>query len=361
MVLTRKRASHAKTVATQTEGLLNNVAVQVSGCRECLSLLLPGEDGKDATCVRCEQLDELLNLVVELREEVGRLRTIRECEREIDWWSDSLRERRRDCTTQTEGTMDPLSHCSQTGRDSLREDEEWQLVSSRRRRQPPSSRPTSVPLIPLCNRYETLKPEGEVTDDNVGALPPSLPKVRRSAPRLKTASSKKERRVVVVGDSLLRGTEGPICRPDPTRREVCCLPAARVRDISRKLPSLIHPSDYYPLLIVQAGSDEIPVRSLRIIKNDFRRLGKLVDGAGIQVVFASIPLVAGMNAEMTRKSHLINAWMRGWCKRKNFGFFDHGVVYSASGLRSADGNCLSPKGRRILAQELAGLVERALN
>lgn len=43
-------------------------------------------------CVRCEQVDELLSLVVELREEVERLRTIRECEREIDWWSDSLKD-----------------------------------------------------------------------------------------------------------------------------------------------------------------------------------------------------------------------------------------------------------------------------
>ena len=59
--------------------------------RECQSLLLPREDGKDATCVRCEQVDELLSLVVELREEVERLRTIRECEQEIDWWSDSER------------------------------------------------------------------------------------------------------------------------------------------------------------------------------------------------------------------------------------------------------------------------------
>ena len=32
------------------------------------------------------------------------------------------------------------------------------------------------------------------------------------------------------------------------------LPEAEVRDISRELPSMIHPSDYYPLLIVQAGS-----------------------------------------------------------------------------------------------------------
>ena len=35
-------------------------------------------------CVRCKQVDELLSLVVELREEVERLRTIGECEREID-------------------------------------------------------------------------------------------------------------------------------------------------------------------------------------------------------------------------------------------------------------------------------------
>ena len=101
MVLTRKRASRAKPVATQTEGLLQDVAVQVSGCQECLNLLLPGEDGKDATCVRCEQLDELLSLVVELREEVVRLRTIREseqerlrsikdCEIEIDGWCQAL-------------------------------------------------------------------------------------------------------------------------------------------------------------------------------------------------------------------------------------------------------------------------------
>ena len=53
-------------------------------------LLLLMEDGKDATCMRCEQVDELLSLVVKLREEVENLRTIRECEWEADWWSDSL-------------------------------------------------------------------------------------------------------------------------------------------------------------------------------------------------------------------------------------------------------------------------------
>ena len=101
---------------------------------------------------------------------------------------------------------------------------------------------------------------------------------------MKIASSRKERRVIVIADSLLRGIEGLIFQPDPTHREVCCLPGAQVRDISRKLPSLNCPFDYYLLLMVQAGSDEVTDRNLRTIKNDFRGLGRLVDEAGIQVV-----------------------------------------------------------------------------
>ena len=132
MVSTRQQACTKRTMVTQTEGLHRNVAVQVSGCRECQSLLLPREDGKDATCVRCKQVDELLSLVVELREEVERLRTIRECEREIDWWSDSLRERCRDCTPQT--VVDPLLCCSRAQRADSRGEEEWQQVPAWRHR-----------------------------------------------------------------------------------------------------------------------------------------------------------------------------------------------------------------------------------
>ena len=93
----------------------------------------------------------------------------------------------------------------------------------------------------------------------------------------------------------------------------------------------------------------------------FRGLGSLDDNAGIQVIFAGIPTVAGIDNAITRKTHRINTWLRGWCKCKNLRFFDHGVVYLASGLKSADGYHLSQRGKRILAQELAGLVERSLN
>lgn len=35
-----------------------------------------------------------------------------------------------------------------------------------------------------------------------------------------TSSTRKKRRVLVVGDSLVKGMEGPICRVDPHHREV---------------------------------------------------------------------------------------------------------------------------------------------
>ena len=99
------------------------------------------------------------------------------------------------------------------------------------------------------------------------------PKARQPTPRIATSFVKKERRVIVMGGSLLKGTEGPICRLDPTRREVCCLPGAGVRDIARKVTYLVWPTDYYPLLFFQAGNDEVARRSLRAIKRDFRALG----------------------------------------------------------------------------------------
>jgi len=167
--------------------------------------------------------------------------------------------------------------------------------------------------------------------------------------------------LLVWTHSLLKGMEGPICRLDPSHREVCCLPGARVRDVARKLPGLVQPSDYYPLLVMQVGGDEIMERSRKAIKRDFRALGRFVEGSGAQVVFSSIPSVAGKSTESGRRTHLINSWLRDWCRQWNFGFCDHGEVYMAPGLLATDGVQLSQRGKRILAHELAGLIERALN
>lgn len=64
--------------------------------------------------------------------------------------------------------------------------------------------------------------------------------------------------------------------------------------------------------------------------------------------------------EQSRKRQALNKWLKGWCCLRSFGFFDHGAVYSGPGLMAADGSRLPPRGKQILAQEMAGLAERAL-
>jgi len=74
-----------------------------------------------------------------------------------------------------------------------------------------------------------------------------------------------------------------------------------------------------------------------------------------------IPSVAGTSTERGRKTHLVNRWLRDRCHRSNFGFFDHGEVYTAPGLLATGGTQLSQRGKRVLGHELVGLIERALN
>ena len=104
------------------------------------------------------------------------------------------------------------------------------------------------PQLPLRNRYSAL--QGQLDNGGNDGFPQLvvLPKSNQTSLSIKTSLAKKKRWGIVIGDSLLKGAEGPICRPDPLHREVCYLPGAWVKDIRKKLPSLVWPSDYYPLL-----------------------------------------------------------------------------------------------------------------
>ena len=73
------RLLQRKNVETPTEVPKHDASVQVSGCSECQSLALAVQGGRDDICVRCDQLDDLLFLMVDLKEEVERLRSIRDC------------------------------------------------------------------------------------------------------------------------------------------------------------------------------------------------------------------------------------------------------------------------------------------
>ncbi|KAK4811185.1 hypothetical protein QYF61_019816 [Mycteria americana] len=309
MVFTRQKAMPSALarvdVATQTELPQKHAATQVLGCRECLGLSLFTDGSRADSCVRCDQVDDLLCMVAELREEVERLRSIREAEKEIDWWCHALPPLRQEQEQQqppvrTHDQGDPLSSPTRL-----------KAVAQRRRVNGGESMLVAAgegpPCPPCPHRYEALEVESQSMEDGDDSLstPEVLPRSEERTSHINTTSTRKRRWVIVVGDSLLKGTEGLICQTDPPLREVCCLPGARVKDITRILPSLVRPSDYYPLLLFHVGGDEAATQSPRAIKRDFRALGRLVRDSGAQVIFSSLLPVVGSDTRGTETPNLL--------------------------------------------------------
>jgi len=200
--------------------------------------------------------------------------------------------------------------------------------------------------------------------DDVGvdpSTPEALQRPERPTPQITTISTQKKGKFMIVGDSVLQGTECPVCQADPPHRELCCLPGARVRDITRKLPRLVQPSDYYPLLLFHVGGDEVAVRSPGVIKRDFRALGQLVRESGAPVIFSSLLPVVDSDNGRNRQTQFINTWLRSWCHHHSFGFFNNRMSYMAPGLLASGRIHLFQRRKRAVAQELVGLIDKALN
>jgi len=147
MVSTRGKAVARRNVGTWMEVPHKHMAVQVSGCRECLSLALIPEDSRDNSCVRSDQVNDLLSLVAELKEEVERLSSIRECEWKIELWSctlPSLRPRQQEAAPQF--AEDSLPSCYQAERSDLRD----RRNGNRSLLGAASESPPGFPHLPSC-------------------------------------------------------------------------------------------------------------------------------------------------------------------------------------------------------------------
>lgn len=106
-------------------------------------------------------------------------------------------------------------------------------------------------------------------------------------PHTTTTSTRKKNYFKVVGNCLLMGTEGPVCWTDPPLREACCLPGSPVKNITRKLPSLVWPSDYYPLLLFHVGSNEAVTCSPKRLQG-LGTIGKGIWNTGYFLLSSSI-------------------------------------------------------------------------
>ena len=84
----------------------------------------------------------------------------------------------------------------------------------------------------------------------------------------------------MVGDSILRRTERPICKKDLKHRTVCCLPGARVWHIMDLVDRLLGGAGEDPAVVVHVGTNDKVRGRWSVLKNDFRDLGAKLRGVG---------------------------------------------------------------------------------
>lgn len=139
----------------------------------------------------------------------------------------------------------PASDLHQEQGSTLRDMKEWKQVTTWNWKR--SCLPARFPLPKRCKALGVADEECAKREEETSTQ--TLP-LRSDQPRphskcsTKTGTVKKWQQVVAVDDSILKGLEAPICRPDPLHRAVCCLPRAQIKDVTRKLSSAMQPSNY---------------------------------------------------------------------------------------------------------------------
>lgn len=143
--------------------------------------------------------------------------------------------------------------------------------------------------VPLYNGYEALDVKSPSVGDNrpLRLDKPTKPNLGKPSCNIKAASSKK-RWVLVVDDSSLQGTE---CWAEPLHREAGCLSGAWVKDVTRKLPSLVQVTDHKSLLLLHTGRDEPATLWIKGHQKGLRTMAEGIES--IRSSFSSLPPVLG--------------------------------------------------------------------
>lgn len=169
---------------------------------------------------------------------------------------------------------------------------------------------------------------------------------------------KKKRHVLVVGDPLLKGIETSLFQPDRESQDVCCLPRARIWDITVRVPQLVKITDYYPLLLFHVGINDARKQNMGRIKEGFKALGAQVKNMGAQFIFFIIYFLhfASWRKEQSQEeTYNTYQLLCGWWQHKGFGFYN-GNFYEDYNLLGRDGIYLSRRGTEIFGNRLTNLV-----
>ena len=213
--------------------------------------------------------------------------------------------------------------------------------------------------VPLQNRYSVLDAvaEEDSTEVNQGV------QVLGGEPVLDAQVGKgRKSRVLVIGDSMVKGTDRRFCGKERDSRLVCCLPGARVNDVSDRVFDILKGEGNQPQVVVHVGTHDIGRKKDEDVRQNFRELGWKLRAKTNSVVISGVLPVPRDSEERNRERELLNLWLKGWCRREGFRYLDNwGSFWGRWDLYKRDGLHLSLKGTNILGGKFANALRGGLN
>ena len=160
-------------------------------------------------------------------------------------------------------------------------------------------------------------------------------------------------KVVVVGDSQVRGLGRLFCVRDAERRMCVCLPGAGVGDVVERLDGVLRGEGVAPVVCISAGGNDIGrFRSEELIRRYRQALGRVRDLGGTPVLCGILPRkFAG--AGWWSEAAAVNSRLADHCKRNGWLFVDNwNYFFGKDYLYNSDGVHLSRRGTGALAWSL---------
>lgn len=193
--------------------------------------------------------------------------------------------------------------------------------------------------LKLGNRYTTLMNEEEPPGLDDTPPQPALQRPRRPAPEKQrhhtdiqhrprrpashpgpSTQSASPRRLLpldmttstlVIGSSMIRDVYIPPSPSGPCK--VHCFPGARVRDIQRRLPSILAGYTKVSTIIVHVGTNDIRARQTEVLKADFTALLTTLMDTGRRIVISGPLPTYRRGAERWSRLFNLHTWLRATC------------------------------------------------
>ena len=173
---------------------------------------------------------------------------------------------------------------------------------------------------------------------------------------------KKRGRAIVIGDSIVRGIDRRFCGRKRDSRMVCCLPGAKVRDVTERLQNILEGEGEQPVVVVHIGTNDIGKKRDEVLQGEFRELGDKLKSRTSKVIISGLLPVPRASQSRNRRILQMNTWLEKWCKGEGFKFLGHwNHFWGRWDQYKQDGLHLGWNGTNVLGGVFASAVGEDLN